>query len=568
MALAALALAGLIAIPAVAGAEDEGTDLLRVAFPSEDGSLTPYTFTNGYELMTLVYDTLTWRDAEGVARPWLAQSVRRDGRTVRVRLRRGVRWHDGRPLTAEDVVFTYRYMAERRHPRFTLQLRDIASVTAADARTVVFSLRRASLGFADQPLADVPILPRHIWAGLPPGRDAPPGLPVGSGPFRLVAHRVGTSYTFRANRTYFMGPPRVRTLEVPIVTREQEAFRRLTAAVPDRRIDLVPVTVPAGSTPDRNRRVVFDEGVSYNGTMLAFNVGRPPFDRLAARRAVSDALDLERIAGAVSGAGAMAPADRGAVHPRSPWAPGRDLRRPDRAASRLAFAEEGIAPFDVLASTQDAVRLEAARRVVRDLSRLGAPARLVRLSPDALQRALGRGGAQPTFQAAVVVLPALASYDPAYLRNVFGDPSAAALNDFGYRSARFERLDDRVSAATSRSERRRAVAAELEHLAADLPALPLFFGGTTFAYRRGGYPGWVSVRGSGVLDKRSFLASDSTASADPPVERDPFDTAEDTGGGSLVPYIVGLAVLLLAGALLWDRRSRSQGTRTRAGRRR
>jgi MarR-like DNA-binding transcriptional regulator SgrR of sgrS sRNA len=381
MALAALALAGLIAIPAVAGAEDEGTDLLRVAFPSEDGSLTPYTFTNGYELMTLVYDTLTWRDAEGVARPWLAQSVRRDGRTVRVRLRRGVRWHDGRPLTAEDVVFTYRYMAERRHPRFTLQLRDIASVTAADARTVVFSLRRASLGFADQPLADVPILPRHIWAGLPPGRDAPPGLPVGSGPFRLVAHRVGTSYTFRANRTYFMGPPRVRTLEVPIVTREQEAFRRLTAAVPDRRIDLVPVTVPAGSTPDRNRRVVFDEGVSYNGTMLAFNVGRPPFDRLAARRAVSDALDLERIAGAVSGAGAMAPADRGAVHPRSPWAPGRDLRRPDRAASRLAFAEEGIAPFDVLASTQDAVRLEAARRVVRDLSRLGAPARLVRLSP-------------------------------------------------------------------------------------------------------------------------------------------------------------------------------------------
>jgi hypothetical protein len=78
----------------------------------------------------------------------------------------------------------------------------------------------------------------------------------------------------------------------------------------------------------------------------------------------------------------------------------------------------------------------------------------------------------------------------------------------------------------------------------------------------------VSVRGSGVLDKRSFLASDSTASADPPAERDPFDTAEDTGGGSLVPYIVGLAVLLLAGALLWDRRSRSQATRTRAGRRR
>lgn len=563
--LAALAITGLLVLAPAAGAQDKQTALLRAAFPSEDGSLTPYTFTNGYPLMTLVYDTLTWRDVDGVAQPWLAQSVRRDGRTVTVRLRQGVRWHDGRSLTAADVVFTYRYMAARRHPRFTLQLRDIASVTARDSRTVVFALRRPSLGFEDQPLADVPILPRHLWANLPRNRRAPAGLPVGSGPYRLAGHHVGRSYTFEANRTYFKGRPTVATLEVPIVHDEKRAYNALTSGLPSARIDLVPYTVPAGSIPDRNRQISLDEGVSYNGTMLAFNLDRSPFNRPVARRAVADGIDLERIAGAVSGAGAMAPAQRGAVHPQSPWAPEQELHRYDPAAARLAFSEQGIEPFRVLASSQDAVRLEGARRVVEALRRAGAQAQLVALPPTALQRALGRGGRTPTFEAAVVGLPALASYDPAYLRTVFGDPQAAALNDFGYRSARFERLDDRIAAATSKAARQDAVAAELELLADDLPALPLFFGGTTFAYGKAGYPGWVSVRGSGVLDKLSFLPGPRTSKVAAPVDSDPRDTAADTGGGSLVPFILGLAGLLLVATAMWIVRGGSRSSRTRGG---
>ncbi len=537
-----------------------------MAFPSEDGSLTPYTFTNGYALMTLVYDTLTWRDADGVPQPWLARSLRRDGGSVVVRLRRGIRWHDGRPLSAADVVFTYRYMAQRTHPRFTLQLRDIASVSARDAHTVVFRLLRPSLGFEDQPLADVPILPRHLWQDLPPDRRAPAGLPVGSGPYWLAAHRVGSSYTFEANRDYFRGRPLVETLEVPIVPQEGRAFNLLSSTIPRNRIDLVPVNLPAGTVRERKKRVTFDDAVSYNGTMLAFNLDRPPFNRLAVRRAVADALDLEKIAGAVMGPGAMAPAQRGAVHPESAWAAERGLHRADIAAARIAFSEQGIRPFRVLASIADGVRLEAARRVVEALVRVGARAQLVRLPPDALRRALGRGGRRATFETAVVALPALASYDPAYLRTVFGPPEEAPLNDFGYRSARFARLDERVSAAATAAARERAVDRELALIAQDLPALPLFFGGTTFAYRTIGYPGWVSVRGSGVLDKRSFLPGARTSRAAAPVASDPRDTVTDTGGGSLIPFIVGLAALLLLAAAVLAVRGRQPPDRARVGR--
>ena len=566
--IAALALSGSSALAPAAGAQERRTELLRISFPSEDGSLTPYTFTNGYALVMLMYDSLTWRDADGVPQPWLAQSVRRNGRTVTVRLRRGARWHDGRPLTAADVVFTYRYMARRTHPRFTLQLRDIASVRQRGARTVVFQLRRPSLGFEDQPLADVPILPRHLWENLADGRRAPAGLPVGSGPYRLTGHHVGRSYTFESTPQYFKGRPLVDLLEVSIVPKEEDAFKALKRTASSGRIDVVPANLPAGAFRDRDRGIRYDESVSYNGTMLAFNLHRPPFNRLAARRAVARALDLEKIGGATSGPGAMAPAQRGAVHPQSEWAPERDLATSDPEGAQIAFLEQGFRPFTVLASDADGVRLEAAKRVVEQLRRAGARAQLLEVSPEDFQRALGRGGRTALFEAAVVALPVNASYDPSYLRTVFGPPEEAALNDMGYRSARFDRLDERVSAASTEGARKRAVDAELRQIAEDLPAVPLFFGGTTFAYRRFGYAGWLGVRGVGLLDKRSFLRGPRTAAASAPAAADPRDTVSETGGQSLVPVIIAVAALMLLGLAFVTTRNRRASTRARDSRRR
>ena len=96
-ALAGLALL-LVAGPAVATAAAQTTvDRVRLPFPAYDGTLTPYTFGTGYPLVTLVYDTLLWRDASGIPRPWLARSVKRSdqGRRVTVTLRDDARWHDG-----------------------------------------------------------------------------------------------------------------------------------------------------------------------------------------------------------------------------------------------------------------------------------------------------------------------------------------------------------------------------------------------------------------------------------------------------------------------------------------
>jgi peptide/nickel transport system substrate-binding protein len=555
-----LTLAAGLALPAVLAGQSFEQERLRIAIPGDDGSLTPYTFETGYAFMSLIYDTLTWRDAQGRARPWLARTITRDSseRIVTVRLRRDVRWHDGRRLTAADVAFTYRYMADHRHPRFTPQLRDIEAVEATAPLRVRFRLRRPSLGLEDQPFADVPILPRHLWANLPHGRRAPEGLPIGTGPYRLTSHRRGSSYRFDANREYFRGTPSVGRIDVPIVA-EQNA---MAAALSGGRLDAAPLTVPPGTTQPRISFTRFSDEVSYTGTMLLFNTASAPFDRLAARRAVARALDLDQIAGHAAGSAASpVPADHGLVHPRSPWSRTGVLHRFDRDAARRDFAEQGIGPFRVAAPRNDPVRLAAARRVVSGLRRAGGAAQLVELGPQQFDRALGRNGAAATFDSAVIGIPALVSHDPAFLRALFGDPSTAPLNNGAYRSTAFDELARRAAAASTTRARRAVVDDQLRLLARELPAIPLLFGGGAFAYRPTVYNGWVSVHGTGILDKRSFLAggTDTAAAAQPaaPALVDPLDPSGDDDGFSLIPIIGGVLLVLLGAIALRLRRRRA-----------
>ncbi|MGH2771958.1 MAG: ABC transporter substrate-binding protein, partial [Actinomycetota bacterium] len=244
--LGAAALLMLVAVPA-AGQSPAAPPIPKVTvpFPQDDGTLTPYTFELGYSLVTLIYDTLMWRDEKGIPQPWLAEKVdvSADGTSITATLPENVAWQDGKPLTAADVVFTFRWITDHEHPRFTQQLRALREVRQESPRTVVFSLSRPSPGFLDQPLADVPIVPRHLWEGLPPGRVAPEGLPVGSGPYRLVRYLPDEGYRFDANLSYFRGVPSVGAIEVPILN---DADKTL-GAFERGRVDMLPINRPAAA---------------------------------------------------------------------------------------------------------------------------------------------------------------------------------------------------------------------------------------------------------------------------------------------------------------------------------
>ncbi len=527
--------------PSATAAQAPSAKLVRIPFPAYDGTLTPYTFKLGYPLVTLVYDTLLWRDAQGIARPWLANSVDRSngGRRVTAHLRRGAHWQDGRRLTADDVAFTFEFVASRS-PR-TPELANVERVQAIDPTTVRFDLRRTSLAFDQQPLADLPIVPKHLWQGLPAGQLAPPGLPVGSGPYRLVRASPATGYEFRANSAYFKGRPRVDRIQVPIIHDEQRTYRALDG----RRLDMLPFSLPQKAADDLGGTfgVSLRTGPDYSGTALLLNLRRRPFDRPAARTAVANAIDLGRL---VRNVGPAVAADHGYIHPSSPWTATTPLHRFDPQAAQSAVGRLRLPAVRVLAPSNDPVRLEAGRQVVLSLRRAGAKATLAKVSRARLGRAIGENGSRPNFDAAIVSTPALASYDPDFLERLFGsNPRLAPLNYAGYRSPAFDALADRVAGARTQQARGVAVQAELQRLAADLPAIPLFFSQGTFAYRPAIYDGWVFIKGSGILDKRSFLSGENPAR-----DRSGGDDAPPGTGSSALDVVSTISLAVLAVALI------------------
>ena len=521
------------------GAEKASADLLRIAFPQEDGSLTPYTFEVGYPLLTLVYDTLMWRDAQGIPQPLLARAVEpsADGVRITIRLAPGAQWHDGRPVTSGDVAFTFRFMAERPHPRFTPQLESVTGVETPDPATAVVTLRAPSPGFTDQPLADVPIIPAHIWSTLPPGMLAPEGLPVGSGPYRLVEHVPDERYRFEANPGYFRGAPAVRVLEVPIIPAAEQTF----LALERRRVDMIPVNLPSG-TDDRLERVgaKISRGTSYLGTALLLNTRRAPFDRLEVRQAVARSLDVQRVSRSV---GDVVPADRGFLHPESQWA-GETLSQFDEKSARADIVRLGIPPFRVLTADNDPAKLDAARQVALALQRAGLQVVSEQRPRAEVSRALGEDGAPPTYEAAIGAISPLISYDPDFLRPFFGGGDTSRLNVTGYRSAEFDQLAEGIRSSADAEQRRIAVSTALQLLATDAPAIPLFFNSGAFAYRDAAYEGWVFIKGTGILDRRSFVEP-ATIQKRAPTEVVP-ETSTDQG-----PPVFGLAAAaILVAALL------------------
>jgi len=121
-----LAVAGLLGVATAAGAtaasgqaedrsEPDRTGRVRIAIAGDENNLSPFglTFQSGVtiDLINMVYDTLFYSPSEPDPELWLAEDfkVSNDDRTWTIDVRDGVRWHDGKPLTAEDVRFTYQY---------------------------------------------------------------------------------------------------------------------------------------------------------------------------------------------------------------------------------------------------------------------------------------------------------------------------------------------------------------------------------------------------------------------------------------------------------------------------
>ncbi|HSR14708.1 MAG TPA: peptide ABC transporter substrate-binding protein [Gemmatimonadales bacterium] len=159
--------------------------------------------------------------------PELARSwSRRDSVTIAFDLDPRARWHDGTPVTARDVTFSFdRARDPRLDPQRALLLRNVAAVTPEGDRRVVVRFARA---YAEQ-LYDatwhVQPLPAHLLDSIPPDRLAASGFvqqPVGNGPYRWVRRDPGQRLELAGDPGFFLGRPRIDRV-VLLLARDPEA---------------------------------------------------------------------------------------------------------------------------------------------------------------------------------------------------------------------------------------------------------------------------------------------------------------------------------------------------------
>jgi len=253
------------------------------------------------QLARLAFEPFVDVDERGRPVPVLLESVptlengglSRDGRTITYRLRAGVRWQDGVPVTARDVVWTLRAIADRRNAvRSSAGYDRIARADALDARTVRVTLKApwapAVATFFANGTAPQFVLPSHVLAKERDlERAAFATHPIGDGPYRLRAWVRGDHLTYEANPRYWRGAPRVARLDVRVVPDPGTNYTLLRSGALDWNL-LSPVQREALGTP---------EGVAFRTVPLALvagiaiNTSHPPLGDVRVRRAIAASID-------------------------------------------------------------------------------------------------------------------------------------------------------------------------------------------------------------------------------------------------------------------------------------
>ena len=228
-----------------------GKVTLRIGWTTDPDNLNPFVGIeqSSYELFHVSYDFLTsYGDKFLETEPGLAESWTKsdDGLTWTFKIRSGVKWSDGEPLTAKDIAFTYNWEKKLELTAFLSALDGIEKAEAPDDTTLVITCSR--------PKADIlsmwsPVLPEHVYGKYKTYDEAynavikPPI--VGSGPFQVVEWQKGKFIRCVANKEYWGGAPKVDELIFTVYKNQDTLAQDLKLGTIDLAINIPPAQVKA-----------------------------------------------------------------------------------------------------------------------------------------------------------------------------------------------------------------------------------------------------------------------------------------------------------------------------------
>jgi len=453
-------------------ADGRRPDTLVIALESGPTHLDPRyaTDADSDRISALVFDSLARPDRNFRLQPELAESWRAaDGRTYVFRLRHGVRFHDGRALTAADVVYTYRSVLDpkNRSPKRGA-LRFIESIEASGPYEVRF---RLAAPFA-------PFLEALTLGIVPEGAPVSASALVGSGPFSLEEFRPGERVALRANPSYWNGPPRLAGVIFKIipdaVVRVLE-FRKGT-------VDLIQNYFEPDMLAwlEKQSHAAIQSGQGTNFQYIGVNLEHPILKHRAVREAIACAIDRETIIRhllkglAIPATGLLSPqhwaydASVAQIH----YDPERAKRLLDEAGFPDPDGDGPLPRFKLSFKTTNVdLRKRIAEAFKEQLARVGIELEVRTFEWGTFYADVKKGNFH------LYSLEWIGVVDPDIYFNLFHSTSIPpdGNNRGRYRNPELDRLLERGRQEMNADERRRIYSSVQQIVARDLPYVPLWW---------------------------------------------------------------------------------------------
>ena len=298
------------------------------------------------EIVGLVFNGLLKYDEQLQVVGDLAQSwqVSDEGLTLTFHLRPNVRWQDGQPLTADDVLFTHQKLIDPAvHTPYSSAYELVQSVEVVDPLTVRIRYREPFAPALESWMMG--IIPKHLLEHEDLNTTRFLREPIGTGPYRFRRWNTGELIELRANPDYFEHEPYLGRYLYRIIPDQATLFLEVLTGGVDW-TGLSPLQYQRQTdTPYLRQHYRKYRYPSFGFTYLGYNLQDPRFADLRVRQALSLAIDRPAILdGVLYGLGAVATGP----YPKESWAYNPDVPAParDLAAARALLAQAGWADHD------------------------------------------------------------------------------------------------------------------------------------------------------------------------------------------------------------------------------
>jgi peptide/nickel transport system substrate-binding protein len=257
-------------------------------------------------LTELIWDRLMRIGPDGLAQPWAAESVVwEDNVNALVTLREGMMWHDGMPVTVEDVKFSFEVPNTGEAPMYAPFVSRIANIEIVDEHSLRFTLTEPWVAFEIASLAKLNIIPKHIWEPLiedlmtrddanAEDLEIDEQQGIGSGPFKYVAWQINEFAVLDANQDHF-SPPQADQLIFNILPNQESALGQIQTGelnfLREWQGDSAILSEVADSDPNISLFASPDLGFRF----FAFNLRTKPFDNVTLRQAVAHVIPKESV---------------------------------------------------------------------------------------------------------------------------------------------------------------------------------------------------------------------------------------------------------------------------------